>query len=50
VGDVPRFWNEIKSYYPVHEFVEHPDQDGLGIGVIQYSDSVLLPEDFEVIW
>jgi len=50
VGDVPRFWKEIKSYYPANEFVEHPDQDGLGIGVIRYSHSVLLPEDFKALW
>lgn len=40
VGGVPIFWNEIKSTYQHWEFIENLDQDGLGIGVIQYSSQV----------
>ena len=39
-GGVPIFWNEIKASYQHWEFVENVDQDGLGIGVIQYSSHV----------
>jgi predicted O-methyltransferase YrrM len=45
-GDVPRFWNQVKSKYPFYEFVEDPEQDGLGIGAIRYSPDVSLAEDF----
>ena len=45
VGGVPQFWNRIKFLYPNYEFVENPDQDGLGIGAIRYSANVPLPED-----
>lgn len=45
VGDVPKFWNKIKSYYPFYEFVEDPEQDGLGIGVICYDSSIAIPEE-----
>ena len=44
-GGVPVFWNKIKKYYPYNEFIENSEQDGLGIGVIQYSLAVALPED-----
>lgn len=33
-GDVPRFYAEIKEDYEHYEFIEEPDQDGFGIGVI----------------
>ncbi len=42
-GDVPRFWREIKSHYQTKEFVESPDQDGLGIGAIVYDGTVVPP-------
>ena len=42
-GDVPRFWREIKPFYESKEFVESPDQDGLGIGAIIYDASVTPP-------
>lgn len=45
VGDVPRFWNKIKCLYPHYEFVEDPEQDGLGIGAIRYSAQISLPEE-----
>jgi cephalosporin hydroxylase len=44
-GDVPRLWAKIKSLYPSHEFVENPEQDGLGIGCIEYRKAVELPAD-----
>ncbi|MFM6221666.1 MAG: class I SAM-dependent methyltransferase [Dolichospermum sp.] len=44
VGGVPIFWNEIKSSYQHWEFIENTDQDGLGIGVIQYSSKITFPE------
>jgi predicted O-methyltransferase YrrM len=43
VGEVPRFWREIKPFYQTREFVEAPDQDGLGIGAIVYDSSVKPP-------
>lgn len=43
-GDVPILWNELKHHYEHHEFVDSPDQDGLGIGVlIHRSEIVQLP-------
>lgn len=33
-GGVPRFWREIRDRYEHREFIDDPDQDGLGIGVI----------------
>lgn len=44
VGGVPTFWNEVKSIYPHWVFIENADQDGLGIGVIQYSSKVSFSE------
>lgn len=36
VGEVPRFWSELKANPPgrLEELVEDPDQDGYGIGVL----------------
>lgn len=45
-GGVPQFWQKVKPLYPYREFIEDPNQDGLGIGVITYSSSVNLPTDF----
>ncbi|WP_375495467.1 class I SAM-dependent methyltransferase [uncultured Nostoc sp.] len=45
VGEVPKFWTRIKSHYPYYEFIENPEQDGLGIGAIRYSSKNTLPED-----
>lgn len=42
-GDVPRLWGQLKLFYPHEEFVQDPDQDGLGIGLLRYSPSVELP-------
>jgi predicted O-methyltransferase YrrM len=39
VGDVPRFWEEIKSTYPhYHEVIENKEQDGFGIGILSWHD------------
>lgn len=45
VGGVPQFWSKIKQLYPFYEFVENPDQDGLGIGAIRYSAHIPVSED-----
>jgi len=34
VGEVPRFWNEIKPGYRHDEFINDPNQGGYGIGVL----------------
>jgi len=38
-GDVPRFWNAIKSRWKSRELVESYDQDGHGIGMIEWDPS-----------
>jgi hypothetical protein len=35
-GDVPAFWRLIRSIYPMYEFVDSPQQQGLGIGVVRF--------------
>jgi predicted O-methyltransferase YrrM len=47
-GEVPRFWNQIKSCYPHYEFIEDREQDGFGIGAIRYSAAVDLPSEWVV--
>jgi hypothetical protein len=38
VGEVPKFWARLKaSGRPVTELVDDPEQDGLGIGVLEWS-------------
>jgi len=39
VGEVPKFWNEIKKNYNYVEFIESKDQDGCGIGVIYFDQA-----------
>jgi hypothetical protein len=39
-GEVPAFWQLVSPIYPSYEFIETPDQQGLGIGVIRYDDDV----------
>lgn len=29
-------WNELKQQYPHQEFIQHPDQDKMGIGVLMF--------------
>ncbi len=45
-GGVPVIWEELKKIYPSREFVQHPGQDGMGIGIIRYSSSIELPAQF----
>lgn len=33
--EVSRFWKEMKTDYEVHEFLTHPKQMGMGIGVVE---------------
>lgn len=35
VGGVPQFWSELKRNHETHEFIENPEQQGLGIGLIR---------------
>jgi len=34
VGDVPKFWNELKEKYIIQEIIENPNQIGCGIGIL----------------
>ncbi len=45
-GGVPLLWNRLREFYPHREFVEDPQQDGLGIGVLRYDPAVALPDTF----
>ena len=40
VGGVPDFWELVKPLYPSRELVADRRQEGLGIGVLTYHDSV----------
>ena len=33
-GGVYKLWRGVKENFPHYEFIEHPDQDGFGIGVL----------------
>lgn len=48
-GGVPILWQELKRFYPHQEFVEDPEQDGLGIGMLTYSPAVKLPDTFTAL-
>jgi predicted O-methyltransferase YrrM len=43
-GGVPRLWRELRDGYAHREFVRDPEQDALGIGVIEYDPRVALPD------
>jgi cephalosporin hydroxylase len=43
VGDVPTLWRQVRSLYPHQEFIDDPDQDGRGIGVIEHDPTVQVP-------
>lgn len=45
-GGVPTLWKELKQRYPFREFIQDPEQDGMGIGIIRYSSTVPLPDHF----
>ena len=36
-GGVHRLWAELRSQYPCQEWIDHPDQDGYGIGVLTFT-------------
>ena len=39
VGEVPRFWQQLKrGPYHVHEIVADPQQDGFGFGIVEWND------------
>lgn len=46
VGDVPRFWRELKARLPGIELVEDPGQGGFGIGVIRLDEGARRSESF----
>lgn len=48
-GAVPIFWKKLSGAYRSHEFVEDPEQDACGIGVIEYSSSVKFPATYECV-
>jgi len=48
-GEVPVFWPRLRDYYSYREFVRDWDQEGCGIGVIEYDQTVSLPEDLFVL-
>jgi predicted O-methyltransferase YrrM len=43
-GGVPKLWAQLKALYQHDEYVEDPDQDGMGIGILRYSGAVPLPD------
>lgn len=43
VGGVPRFWREISLGKRTWTFVADPDQDGMGIGVIEKDGETVIP-------
>jgi hypothetical protein len=44
-GGVPEFWKELKLLHPHEEIIEDPDQDGYGIGVINWQGDSGLESD-----
>jgi cephalosporin hydroxylase len=42
-GDVPRFWRTLRRSFEHYEFIDAPDQDGFGIGVLVHSVDTPLP-------
>jgi cephalosporin hydroxylase len=42
-GGVPQLWQELSAIYPSTEFIDDPNQDGFGIGAIEYDSAVELP-------
>ena len=37
VGEVPKFWSQLKTEVEASEFIEDPEQDGMGIGLVRLS-------------
>ncbi len=48
-GDVPAFWKLVRELYPSFEFIETPDQQGLGIGVIRFDPTVPVAAVLEAV-
>lgn len=44
-GGVPRFWRKLREGFDYREFVDIPEQDGFGIGVIVQAAEARLPRD-----
>ncbi len=45
-GEVHLFWKNLKNYYEkTREFVADYEQDGCGIGALEYSAGVMLPDN-----
>lgn len=42
-GGVPKLWNAIKAAYPHEEFVADRQQEGFGIGVVEYDPAAAEP-------
>jgi len=41
VGDVPAFWSQLKGRgHVTHELIDDPEQDGMGIGVIEWRATI----------
>jgi cephalosporin hydroxylase len=41
-GGVPQFWQELRGRYPDHrEFIDDPEQDGCGIGMIRWAGRLI---------
>lgn len=45
-GGVPDVWQELSQLYPARAFIHRPNQDGMGIGILRYSESVAIPASF----
>lgn len=46
-GGVPLLWSVLSPLYRCEEFIDDPNQDGRGIGVLYYDRGVMLPDDVE---
>jgi predicted O-methyltransferase YrrM len=43
VGGVPIFWDFLKKNYKTEQHVENPEQDGYGIGILQWDGTLRMP-------
>jgi cephalosporin hydroxylase len=48
-GEVPLLWARLKEHYSCREFVDSWDQEGCGIGVIEYDSGVVVPDELFVL-
>ncbi len=39
-GEVPVLWEILRTQFPSHEFVDSPDQEAFGIGVLEHQPAV----------